>query len=75
MPPYEGDAVYFRTEIEARSMAHSDTKDRWDQIIRGKLDVVPVPGKHADIIHDSHVAPLAEKLQHFLTEAQSRVLD
>lgn len=73
MPAYEGDAVYFRTEIERDSMAHSDTKDTWDRIIRGKLDVVAIPGMHAQIVLDSHAGPVAEQLQKFLTEAQARV--
>jgi len=70
MPAYEGNAVYFKTVIEPHSMAHPDTKDSWDQVIRGKLDVVPVPGTHEQIIQGSHAGPLAEKLRRFLAKAQ-----
>jgi acyl-CoA synthetase (AMP-forming)/AMP-acid ligase II/thioesterase domain-containing protein/acyl carrier protein len=71
MPPYEGDAIFFKTTIGPDSMSHPDTKDSWDQVIRGKLDVVPVPGTHETILQDSHAGPLAEELQRFLTKAQA----
>jgi thioesterase domain-containing protein/acyl carrier protein len=66
MPPYEGDAVYFKTAIAPDSMSHADTKDSWDRVIRGRLEVVPLAGNHEQILQDSHVGPLAEELQRFL---------
>jgi thioesterase domain-containing protein/acyl carrier protein len=75
IPAYEGDAVYFRTTIEPHSMAHADTKESWDRVIRGRLEAVPLAGNHEQILQDSHVGPLAEELRRFLAKAQARSLD
>ena len=48
MPAYEGNAVYFKTVIEPHSMAHPDTKDSWDQVIRGKGIVTLIRGRHKE---------------------------
>jgi thioesterase domain-containing protein/acyl carrier protein len=67
MPPYDGDAVYFRTEPDPRSMDHADLKDCWSRIICGRLEVVPVPGTHEEIIQEPCVAALADALGQRLT--------
>jgi thioesterase domain-containing protein/acyl carrier protein len=62
MPSFKGDAVYFRTEIPDRSMAHPDTKDQWASIVEGALETVPMPGTHEQVIQEPVVRELAKEL-------------
>jgi thioesterase domain-containing protein/acyl carrier protein len=71
MPAYDGDAVYFKTEIKKGSMAHPDLKDSWSRVIKGRLDVIPVSGTHSNMIREPHVRDLAEKLDGVLARAQA----
>ncbi len=72
MPTYDGDAVYFRTEIDRTSMAHPDQKNSWDRVITGGLDVVPVPGTHASIIRARDVGAVADEVSRRITEDLAR---
>jgi thioesterase domain-containing protein len=63
LPRYDGDAVYFRTAIEDRSMAHPDVKESWTRIITGRLEVIDVPGTHESVIQDPDVRHVAHVLR------------
>jgi acyl-CoA synthetase (AMP-forming)/AMP-acid ligase II/thioesterase domain-containing protein/acyl carrier protein len=71
MPSYDGNAVYFKTALRPSSMSHTDIKESWNQIIKGRLDVVPVPGRHSEIIREPHVGVLAAELAKALKRAGS----
>jgi thioesterase domain-containing protein/acyl carrier protein len=62
MPPWEGDAVQFRAQPGSRAKSHPDVRDSWDRLIRGRLEVVHVPGLHHQIIKEPYVATLAHEL-------------
>ncbi len=63
MPVYEGDAVYLRTAIPKRSMAHPDTKDAWARVIKGNLETISIPGTHDGVIQEPNVRLVAEALK------------
>jgi thioesterase domain-containing protein/acyl carrier protein len=69
MPIYNGDAVQFRTAMRPNSMSHADVKDSWDRVIKGRLEVVPVPGRHVDILREPSVQDLAKGLSAALDKA------
>ncbi|MDX1485290.1 MAG: non-ribosomal peptide synthetase [Alphaproteobacteria bacterium] len=69
MPAYDGDAVYFKTAPAPGSPSHPDAQGTWDRVIRGRLQVVDVPGGHDDIIREPYAAVLAEKLAAALSKA------
>ncbi len=75
MPSYDGDAIHFKTAISRRSMNHRDVKDSWNRVIKGRLEVVPVPGRHSEIIREPHVRDLAKALGPALDSAHAKAKD
>jgi acyl-CoA synthetase (AMP-forming)/AMP-acid ligase II/thioesterase domain-containing protein/acyl carrier protein len=71
MPAYDGDAVYFRARPSEPSNTHQDTRDTWDRLITGRLDVIAVPGTHDQIIREPFVRTLAEALGRALEQARA----
>ncbi|MDP2620307.1 MAG: non-ribosomal peptide synthetase [Hyphomicrobiales bacterium] len=69
MPPYDGDAVYFRAESGGRLKDAPDVRDCWDRVIKGRLEVRPIPGNHATIIQGAHAAFLARELAESIDRA------
>ncbi len=72
MPTYEGDAVYFRVEINDHSMSHVDLHDSWNRIIKGRLDTIPLTATADQIVNEPHVKLLAEKLALELARARKK---
>ncbi len=72
MPTYDGDAVYFRAEIDKFSMRHADAHGFWSRIINGRLDTIPVTGIRDQIMKEPHVKLLAEKLALELARARKK---
>ena len=72
MPTYEGDAIYFRAEVDQQSLRHADGHDSWSRIIKGRLDIIPVTGIDREIIKEPHVKALAEKLALELARARKK---
>jgi thioesterase domain-containing protein/acyl carrier protein len=71
MPPWEGDAVQFRAQPGSRAKSHPDVRDSWDRLIRGRLEVVHVPGLHHQIIKEPHVRTLARELGRVLEASRA----
>jgi len=71
MPNYHGDAVHFRAQFSARSETHMDTRDGWNQIIKGKLTVIEIQGLHHEIIQEPEVGRLAVELAKALEKARA----
>jgi len=70
MPTYDGDAVYFRAENDSQSMSHSDVRDAWNQVIKGKLKYIPITGTHKQMLMEPHAQSLAAKLAEELKRAR-----
>ncbi len=68
--PYDGDAVLFKAELPA--LKHSDIHDGWHKLIKGPLEIRPVPGQHFDFIMEPHVHTLAAELSTCLSRVQDR---
>jgi len=58
--PYDGDAVLFTAE--RYPWDRKDWDEGWRELIRGRLDVEPVPGVHHVILEEPHVQTLARRL-------------
>lgn len=71
IPTYDGDAVHIVTEIPRRSMSHADVKQSWNRVIKGRLEVIPIPGTHSGIIQEPEVGRLAAELAHALEKARA----
>jgi acyl-CoA synthetase (AMP-forming)/AMP-acid ligase II/thioesterase domain-containing protein/acyl carrier protein len=67
--PYDGDATLFKAELYA--WAHTDQHDGWNHLIRGKLDIRPISGRHYEIVKQPHVQTLARELADALEKAQA----
>jgi thioesterase domain-containing protein len=59
--PYSGNAVLFRARDEVRTA--SDNALGWASLVRGKLEIVDVPGKHLSAFDQPNVATLALRLE------------
>jgi acyl-CoA synthetase (AMP-forming)/AMP-acid ligase II/thioesterase domain-containing protein/acyl carrier protein len=70
MLTFEGDAVYFKAEIGRSMAARPNIHKGWQKLIKGRLDVVPVPGRHDQIIQEPYAETLARELGHALEKAQ-----
>jgi acyl-CoA synthetase (AMP-forming)/AMP-acid ligase II/thioesterase domain-containing protein/acyl carrier protein len=70
MKPYDGDATLFAAE--RCPWERPDLHDGWSRLIRGKLQVLPVPGLHNEMMEEPHVRILSGKLARCLAEAQHR---
>ncbi|MCZ6637142.1 MAG: non-ribosomal peptide synthetase [Alphaproteobacteria bacterium] len=73
MPPYDGDVTYFKADFRPGRNLHSDTQDTWRQIIKGRLDIVPIPGNHSTFIKEPYVRAVASELQKVLETARAKV--
>lgn len=60
LTPYDGDAVLFQTAESCDSF--NDGRNGWSQLVRGHLEVIPVPGQHYQIVKQPHVQMLAKEL-------------
>jgi thioesterase domain-containing protein len=67
--PYDGDATLFKAELYA--WAHADQHDGWHKLIKGKLDIRPISGRHYEIVKLPHVQNLARELSDALQMAQA----
>jgi acyl-CoA synthetase (AMP-forming)/AMP-acid ligase II/thioesterase domain-containing protein/acyl carrier protein len=68
--PYDGSAVLFKAELYA--MSHPDLHDGWHKLIKGGLEIRPVPGLHTSIMKEPHVRTLAAELAECLEERHGR---
>jgi acyl-CoA synthetase (AMP-forming)/AMP-acid ligase II/thioesterase domain-containing protein/acyl carrier protein len=67
--PYDGDATLFKAELYA--WAHTDQHDGWYDLIKGKLEIRPISGRHFEIVNQPHVRTLARELVDALEKAQA----
>ena len=67
--PYDGDATLFQAEPYA--WAHPDSHGGWRKLIKGKLEIRPISGRHYEIVDPPHVQTLAAELADALEKAQS----
>ncbi len=58
--PYDGGAVLFR--VEHYAWTHPDAWEGWHSLVRGGLEVRPIPGHHFQIVKEPHVQTLAAEL-------------
>jgi thioesterase domain-containing protein len=70
MPGYQGDAIYFKAEINPISIGHPDQQDSWDRIIKGNLTYIPTSGTHKHIMSKAHAPSLARDLSQELERAR-----
>jgi thioesterase domain-containing protein len=67
--PYDGDATLFKAERYA--WTHADAHDGWFELIKGKLEIRPISGRHYEIVKQPHVQTLAAELLDALDQAQA----
>jgi thioesterase domain-containing protein len=68
--PYDGDATLFKAE--RWPWVHADAHDGWNHLIKGKLEIRPIPGAlHFEIVRQPHVRKLAAELSDALDQAQA----
>ncbi|MQA67497.1 MAG: alpha/beta fold hydrolase, partial [Alphaproteobacteria bacterium] len=67
--PYDGDATLFKCELYA--WAHADQHNGWKELIRGNLDIRPIPGGHYEIMTQPHVRTIAKELAAALDKARA----
>ncbi len=67
---YDGDAVLFQAELPA--LRHPDIHEGWRNLIKGNLEIRPVPGQHVDFVSEPHVRTLATEMADCLRQAQER---
>jgi thioesterase domain-containing protein/acyl carrier protein len=68
--PYEGDVVLFQAELPASK--HEEVHEGWRNLIKGGLEIRPVPGRHSDFLTEPHVCTLAAELSACLGERRER---
>jgi len=66
---YNGDATLFKAERFA--WTHADSHEGWKELVKGKLEIRPISGRHFEIVQPPHVQCLAAELADALTQAQS----
>lgn len=59
--PYDGDVVLFRARQQCLFCSH-DRAMGWRNLVRGRLEVVDIPGIHARMMHDPAAISLARHL-------------
>jgi thioesterase domain-containing protein len=69
--PYDGDATLFKAERSART--HSDAHDGWYKLVRGRLEIRPIPGTHHEVMNRPHVRTVAVELADALEKARAAV--
>jgi acyl-CoA synthetase (AMP-forming)/AMP-acid ligase II/thioesterase domain-containing protein/acyl carrier protein len=67
--PYDGDATLFKAERYA--WTHADQHEGWHRLIKGKLTIRPISGRHYEIVKPPHVRTLAAELADALEKAQA----
>jgi acyl-CoA synthetase (AMP-forming)/AMP-acid ligase II/thioesterase domain-containing protein/acyl carrier protein len=67
--PYGGDATLFKAERYA--WTHADAHDGWFELIKGKLEIRPISGRHYEIVKQPHVQTLAAELSDALDQARA----
>ncbi|MQA65516.1 MAG: AMP-binding protein [Alphaproteobacteria bacterium] len=67
--PYDGDATLFKAELSART--HSDAHDGWYKLVRGRLEIRPIPGTHHEIMNQPHVRTVAVELADEIDKARA----
>ena len=67
--PYGGDAVLLKSELS--EWQHPDVHDTWQTLIKGRLTVRAVTGRHVDIVKEPHVRVLAAALRECLDDTQA----
>ncbi len=70
LEPYEGGALLFQTAESAKQ--NKDGKNGWDDLVTGKLEVVPIPGQHFQIVKEPHVRTLAVALKGNMTQRRTQ---
>jgi thioesterase domain-containing protein len=66
---YDGDATLFKAERYA--WTHADQHEGWHRLIKGKLTIRPISGRHYEIVKQPHVRTLAAELADALEKAQA----
>ncbi|MGE0650496.1 MAG: AMP-binding protein [Alphaproteobacteria bacterium] len=69
--PYDGDATLFKAERSART--HSDAHDGWHELVKGNLEIRPIPGTHHEVMNQPHVRTVAAELADALEKARAAV--
>jgi thioesterase domain-containing protein len=67
--PYDGDATLFKCELYA--WAHADQHEGWKTLIKGNLEIRPIPGGHYEIMTQPHVRTVAAELADALEKARA----
>jgi thioesterase domain-containing protein/acyl carrier protein len=67
--PYDGDATLFKADLYA--WTHPVQHDGWHKLIRGRLDIRPIPGRHYEIMNQPHVRAVAAELADALDKARA----
>ena len=73
MPPYDGDATYFRANFNPTSRAHTDSQSTWSEMITGQLTSIPLACTHSQVIEEPYVRTVARELRQALERARTRV--
>ncbi|MGV3722261.1 MAG: non-ribosomal peptide synthetase, partial [Actinomycetota bacterium] len=67
--PYPGMITLLRAEVQPIGCI-PDSTNGWSELAQGGVEVLPVPGEHATIIEEPHVAELARALTAALSRAR-----
>lgn len=70
--PYDGTATLFKAELYAWN--HPNAHDGWHDLIKGGLEVRPIPGRHFEVVKPPHVEVLARELSDCLKRAQAKAI-
>ncbi len=71
--PYDGAATLFKAELYAWN--HPNAHDGWIDLVKGGLEIRPIPGRHFEIVKPPHVEVLARELSDCLERAQANAMD
>jgi thioesterase domain-containing protein len=74
MPPYDGDATYFKAHFNPNSMQHPDSQGTWSGMITGQLTTIPLACTHKQVIEEPYVRAVARELQQELERTRARYL-
>jgi acyl transferase domain-containing protein/thioesterase domain-containing protein len=61
--PYGGKVLFFRATKSYPDCYIDFPEEEWKQLVKGKLEIVDVPGNHNSILEEPHVQILAEKMK------------
>ena len=68
--PYDGDAVLLQAQLPASKDAQ--VHEGWRKLVRGGVEIRPVPGQHDTFLEEPHVATVAAELADCLSKRQVR---